>query len=118
MRIGVLPIRAVVFAAYLLATILPLFAVAAGLPQTDVQHARMMAVAGHTMPMQDAATGGDDASMQLCQQHCLQAVAALPRQGLVAEEEVILSVAVVAADKRLASVALSPPGPPPKVAMV
>lgn len=118
MRPGTFPVRALVFAAYILAAILPLLAVIAGLPQTDGQHARMMAAAGHTMPMQDTAPDGDDTGMLLCQQHCLQTAATLPTQGSAAEDGVMMSVVVAAADRMPASVAPPPPGPPPKAALI
>jgi hypothetical protein len=107
-----------VLAIYLLAALLPVLSVTERLAQSDVQHAQMMAMAGHLMPMQDAERGGDDTRMLLCQQHCLLVAAPLPVHTRTADSNVRSSEVVVAADRLATSVVLPPPGPPPKAAVV
>eukprot|EP01036_Dinobryon_divergens_P042480 gene42480-56457_t len=70
--------RILIFAAYLLAAVLPVLALGEGRGQSQVDHAQTMAMAGHLMPMQTTDGPDSDAQQVLCQQHCLFATAALP----------------------------------------
>jgi hypothetical protein len=123
MRFGLFRARAVVLAAYLLAAMLPVFLATAGQAQTDVQHAQVMAVVGHVMPMQDttqdsAAQDSADVQMMQCQDHCLPAASGLPAQDRTVEPGVATSDFVAAAESLAASLVVPPPGPPPKVALI
>ena len=128
MRFGLFRARAVVLAAYLLAAMLPVFLATAGQAQTDMQHAQVMAVAGHVMPMQDtaqdsaaqdsAAQDSADVQMMQCQDHCLPAASGLPAQDRTVEPGVATSDFVAAAESPAASLVVPPPGPPPKVALI
>lgn len=107
-----------ILAAYMLAVILPVLAAGDGRPQSQADHAQMMAMAGHPaqMPMAD---GPDDMSLQLaCQQHCLFAAAAFPAPHRVAETVARSTVVKVGNDMHAASLAIPPPGPPPKFAVI
>jgi len=96
-------VKALVFAAYLLAILV--LVVSMGREQTPVEHARMMAMAGHAMNMADMGSSEPDRTMLLCQQDCLVVVAAL--------------LAVVTGDDPLvSSLAFPPPGHPPKAAVI
>lgn len=109
--------RVLALSAFLLTAMLPLLAATWGQPPSGSQHAQMMASAGHTMPMETSGLT-DDARMLLCQQHCLLAAATLPAQVPVVNRGVATSDIVVTADRVGTSLAIPPPGPPPKVAMV
>lgn len=110
--------RVLVLAAYLLAAVFPILFANAGMQLPAVQHAQMMASAGHTMPMEDAGMSDKDAGMSLCQQHCLLAAATLPTQVPAVESSVVMSGLVLTADWLETSLATPPPGPPPKVAAI
>lgn len=110
--------RLLILAAYLLAMLVPVLAWDEGRQQSQPDHERMMAMAGHSaqMPGMDSADGGSQ--MLLCQQHCLYAVAALPplhrAVGTVARgTETAVTIPLPAA-----LLAIPPPGPPPKVAVI
>ncbi len=119
--------RGLVFAGYLLALLLPGLALA-GRP-SGADHAQMMAMAGHAMAMPGmempqmpgsdmAMAGMGGAQMLLCQQHCLVAVATLP----VADQSVeILAHPIdmqAGGDAFASSLAVPPPGHPPKTARI
>jgi hypothetical protein len=110
--------RVVIFAAYLLAAILPVLALGEGRGQSQVDHAQMMAMAGHSMPMHATDGPDSDAQQVLCQQHCLFAAAALP--ALNGGTEVVSRAIDVEAgfDLLFASLATPPPGHPPKLAVI
>jgi len=118
MRFGLFRARAVVLAAYLLAAMVPVFLASAGQAQTDMQHAQVMAVAGHAMPMQDTAQDSADVQMMQCQDHCLPAASGLPAQDRTVKPGVATSDFVAAAESLAASLVVPPPGPPPKVALI
>ena len=109
-------VKALVFAAYLLAILVPV--VSMGREQTPVEHARMMAMAGHAMNMADMGISEPDRTMLLCQQDCLVVAAALP----TADQTIEIAghpVAVVTGDDPLvSSLAFPPPGHPPKAAVI
>jgi hypothetical protein len=118
MRLGIFSARVLVLAAYLLAAILPALAANTAKQLPEAQHSQMMASAGHTMPMEDAGTNDNDVRMLLCQQHCLLAAATLPAQVPTAENSVVTSDVILIADWLVSSLAIPPPGPPPKVAVI
>ncbi len=110
--------RVLILAAYILAVMLPVLTLGEGRQQSQADHAQMMAMAGHPaqMPMTD---GPDDLSLQLaCQQHCLFANAAFPAPHGVAETVVRSTVVKVGNGIHAASLAIPPPGPPPKIALI
>lgn len=112
------PMRALILAAYLLAAILPMLAFADGRQQTQADHEQMMAMAGHVAHMSSSGSPIDDAQRLLCQQHCLFAAAALPAPspGVVV---IARSVEIrLNNDLLAASLALPPPGPPPKRTLI
>ena len=112
------PMRALILAAYLLAAILPMLAFADGRQQSQADHEQMMAMAGHVAHMSSAGSPIDDAQRLLCQQHCLFAAAALPAPspGVVV---IARSVEIrLNNDLLAASLALPPPGPPPKRTLI
>ncbi len=110
--------RILIFAAYLLAAVLPVLALGEGRGQSQVDHAQMMAVAGHLMPMQTTDGSDSDAQQVLCQQHCLFATAALPAPN--GGTEVVVRAADVEPrfDLLFASLAIPPLGHPPKIAVI
>lgn len=117
MRTSILSVKVLLFAAYVLAMLVPSLTMAGA--QTPAEHARLMAMAGHQMTMTDmGSSASDSAQMLLCQQHCLVAVATLP----VAERaaDVIEQAAVIATggDFLAASVVFAPPRHPPKVSRI
>lgn len=118
MQPGTIRAHVLVLAAYLLAAILPVFALSAGLAQSDAQHAQMMAMAGHTVPMESAGQGDEAAEMLLCQQHCMLITAALPTPVPAQTNVFRISDIVVDLEWLAPSLAVPPPGPPPKVAVI
>jgi hypothetical protein len=107
-----------ILAAYMLAVILPVLALGEGRQQSQTEHAQMMAMAGHLahMPAKD---GSNDLTQQLiCQQHCLFAAATFPAPDRVAETLARSSDVEVGIDMLAASLAIPPPGPPPKIAVI
>lgn len=112
-----LSVKVLIFAAYVLAMLVPVLSV--GGQQTQAEHARMMAMAGHEMSMADVGgTDTDKAQIRLCRQRCLVAVATLPVTGQ-ATETVEHAAVVVASDIALvSSLAFPPAGHPPKVALI
>lgn len=110
--------RVLIFAAYLLAAVLPVLALGEGRGQSQTIHAQMMAMAGHLMPMQTTDGTDSDAHQVLCQQHCLFATAALPAPN--GGTEVVGRAADVELpfDLMFASLAIPPPGHPPKLAVI
>ena len=72
-------VKVLVFAAYVLAMLVPGLTMVG--EQTQVEHARMMAMAGHEMTMADIGSSETDQTMLLCQQHCLVVVATLPAEN-------------------------------------
>jgi len=112
------PMRALIVAAYLVTLILPVLAFVDGGQQPQADHEQMMAMAGHAGQMTSAGSPVDDAQRLLCQQHCLFSTAALPAPspGVVAVER---PVAIrLNNDLYAASLALPPPGPPPKRTLI
>lgn len=78
----------------------------------------MMAMAGHVMQMPASDMPEDDMQQMLCQQHCLFAAAALPILDSLTEasprsNDVLLGIEVLAPSR-----AISPPGRPPKIAVI
>ena len=110
--------RVLILAAYLLAAILPMVALGEGRGQSQVDHAQMMAMAGHVMPMQSADSPAKDAQQVLCQQHCLFATAALPAPNGGTEVVVRAAAVELRFDLLFASLAIPPPGHPPKLAVI
>lgn len=110
--------RVLILAAYVLAAVLPILTLGEGRGQSQVDHAQMMAMAGHLMPMQMTDGPDNDAQQVLCQQHCLFAVAALPAPNGGTEVVVRAADAEGGFDLLLASLAIPPPGHPPKIAVI
>ena len=109
-------VKVVVFAAYVLAMLVPGLTMVG--EQTQVEHAQMMAMAGHEMTMADVGSDKSDQTMLLFQQHCLVVVASLP----TADQTIELAghpVDLVAGDDPLvSSLAFPPPGHPPKAVVI
>lgn len=113
-----LRIHVLILAAYILAAILPVLALGEGRQQVQADHAQMMAMAGHLAHM-PATDGVKDLTQQLiCHQHCLFAAAAFPAPGRVAETLARSSDVEAGIDILAASLAIPPPGPPPKIAVI
>ena len=110
--------RILVLAAYLLAAILPALALGQGGRPSGVDDGQTMAKAGHLAHI--PATGGpvDKTQQLLCQQHCLFAAAALPGPNDIAEAVARVADAKVTVDVLAASLAIPPPGRPPKVVVI
>ena len=109
-------VKVLVFAAYVLAMLLPGLTMVG--EQTQVEHAQMMAMTGHEMNLTDMGSPETDQTMLLCQQHCLVVVATLPA-AVQTIEIAGHPVAVVTGDDPLvSSLAFPPPGHPPKVAVI
>jgi len=110
--------RVLILAAYLVAAILPVLALGEGRQQFQDDHAQMMAMAGHLAQMPGMG-GADDVTQQLlCQQHCMFATAAFPAPDRVAETVARSSDVEANVDTLPTSLAIPPPGPPPKVAVI
>lgn len=110
--------RVLILAAYLLAAVLPVLALGEGRGQSQVDHAQMMAMAGHSMPMHATDGADSDAQQVLCQQHCLFATAALPAPNGGTEVVVRAADVELHFDLLFASLAIPPPGHPPKIAVI
>lgn len=110
--------RVLILAAYLLAAVLPVLALGEGRGQSQVDHEQMMAMAGHLMPMQPTDGSDNDAQQVLCQQHCLFAAAALPAPNGGTEVVVRAADVELRFDLLFASLAIPPPGHPPKIAVI
>ncbi len=107
-----------ILAAYVLAAILPVLALGEGRQQSQADHAQMMAMAGHLGHM-PATDGPNDLTQQLlCQQHCLFAAASLPVADRAEQMGVRSSDVAVGVGTLAASLAIPPPGPPPKIAVI
>jgi hypothetical protein len=110
--------RVLILAAYMLAAILPVLALGERRQQSQDDHAQMMAMAGHLAQMPGMG-GADDVTQQLlCQQHCMFATAAFPAPDRVAETVARSSDVEANVDTLPTSLAIPPPGPPPKVAVI
>ena len=109
-------VKVLVFAAYVLAMLVPGWTMVG--VQTQAEHAQMMAMAGQEMTMADMGSDKSDQTMLLCQQHCLVVVATL----LAAEQTIEMAghpIDVETEDDRLvSSLAFPPPGHPPKAAVI
>ena len=107
-----------ILAVYMFAAILPVLALVEGRQQSQADHAQMMAMAGHLAHM-PATDGPQDLTQQLiCQQHCLFAAATCPAPDRVAESVAGSSDVKAGVDILAASLAIPPPGPPPKIAVI
>ena len=109
-------VKVLVFAAYVLAMLVPGLTMVG--EQTQVEHARMMAMAGHEMTMADMGSSETDQTMLLCQQHCLVVVATLPAENQTIEIAGHPVDVVTGDDPLVSSLAFPPPGHPPKVAVI
>lgn len=118
MKFTTFGMRVLIFAAHLLAAILPVMALGEGRGQPQVDHAQMMAMAGHLMPMQTTDGPDSDAQQVLCQQHCLFAATALPAPSRGTEVVVRAADLEGGFDLLFASLAIPPPGHPPKIAVI
>lgn len=107
-----------ILAAYILAAILPVLAMGDGRQQSQADHAQMMAMAGHPANMPATDSPDDRTEQMICQQHCLFAAAAFPAPDRGAETLVRSSDVKVGIDMLAASLAIPPPGPPPKIAVI
>lgn len=110
--------RFLIFAAYLFAAVLPVLASGEVRQQSQVDHAQMMAMAGHVARMPATDGQNDLPQLLLCQQHCLFAAAALPPPNRGAETIARATGVGVRIDLRPASLVTPPPGPPPKAAVI
>ncbi|WP_140418215.1 hypothetical protein [Haematobacter massiliensis] len=110
--------RVLIPAAYLVAAILPVVALGEGRQQFQDDHAQMMAMAGHLAQMPGMG-GADDVTQQLlCQQHCMFAAAAFPAPDRVPETVARSSDGEVGIVMLPTSLAIPPPGRPPKIAVI
>jgi len=111
-------IRVLIFAAYLLAAVLPVLASDPGRQQSRADHDRMMAMAGHMANMPATDGPSDLAQQLLCQKHCLFGMAALPISDSIAEGVMRATVVEIGMEPRAVSLSIPPPGPPPKSAVI
>lgn len=109
-------VKVVVFAAYVLTMLVPGLTMVG--EQTQVEHAQMMAMAGHEMTMADVGSSETDQTMVLCQQHCLAVVATLPAADQTIELAGHPIDVVTGDDPLVSSLAFPPPGPPPKAVVI
>lgn len=109
-------IKVLVFAAYVLATLAPGWTVVG--EQTPVEHAQMMATAGHEMKLADTGRSETNQTMRLCQQLCLVVVATLPTADQTIEIAGHPIDVETGDDPLVSSLAFPPPGHPPKVAVI
>ena len=106
-----------ILAAYVFAAIIPVLALGER-QQAQADHAQMMAMAGHLAHM-PATDGPKDLTQQLiCQQHCLFAAATFPAPDRVPETVARSSDGEVGIVMLPTSLAIPPPGPPPKIAVI
>lgn len=110
--------RFLILLAYLFAAVWPVLASGEGRQQSEADHQQMMAMAGHLDHMPATDGQNDLPQLLLCQQHCLFAPAALPTPNRGAETIARATDVEVRFDLRQASLAIPPPGPPPKVAVI
>ncbi|MES2143337.1 MAG: hypothetical protein V4516_03065 [Pseudomonadota bacterium] len=111
-------IHALIIAAYILAAILPALSIAEGLSPAPAGHAAMMAMAGHVAPMDRTDSTPGDPQMMLCQQHCLFAAATMPQPDRATGDIVPASASASGGGRLAASLAIPPPGHPPKIAAI
>jgi hypothetical protein len=110
-------IKVLVFAAYVLAMLVPGLAMSG--QQTQAEHVGMMAMAGHEMDMADKGSSETDkAQMLFCQQHCLVVVATLPAADQTIEIAGHPIDVVTGDDPLVSSLAFPPPGHPPKAVVI
>ena len=109
-------VKVLVFAAYVLAMLVP--GLTMGGQQTQAEHVQMMAVAGHEMTMADMGSDKSDQTMLLCQQHCLVVVATLPAADQTIEIAGHPIDVVTGDDPLVSSLAFPPPGHPPKAVVI
>lgn len=111
---ALLRMRFLFLVAFVLAATLPVLVVGDRDVQSAVDHAQMMAMAGHPAQMPSAQTMGGPVLDMLCQQHCLFGVSGLPTaeravSSIACATDVKASIVPLAA-----SLAIPPPAPPPK----
>lgn len=109
-------VKVLVVAAYVLAMLVPGFTMVG--EQTPVEHAQMMAMAGHEMNLADTGSSETDQTMLLCQQHCLVVVATLPAADQTIEIAGHPIDVVTGDDPLVSSLAFPPPGHPPKAVVI
>lgn len=109
--------HALILAAYILAAIIPVLALGER-QQAQADHAQMMAMAGHLAHMPATDGPKDLTQQQICQQHCLFAAAAFLAPDRVAETLARSSDVEAGIDMLAGSLAIPPPGPPPKIAVI
>ncbi len=110
--------RVLILAAYVLAAVLPALALGEGREQTQVDHAQMMAMVGHLAHTPATVGSDNDAQRLLCQQHCLFAAAALPAPNRGTDVVASGIDVELGIDFLVASLAIPPPGRPPKFAVI
>lgn len=110
--------RVLILVAYLLVALWPALPLGEGSEQSLVDHAQMMGTAGHLAHMPATGNPDNDAQRLLCQQHCLFAAAALPASNRGAEAVARATDVEVRIDLLAASLAIPPPGRPPKIAVI
>lgn len=111
-------LRVLILAVYLLSAVLPVLAVGEWRQQSQADHAQMMAMAGHMANMPGSDGMSDLTQQLLCQQHCLFGAAALPTSNRVADVVTRAAVVEIGIYLLAASLAIPPPGPPPKIAVI
>lgn len=109
-------VKVLVVAAYVLAMLVPVLPMVG--EQTPVEHAQMMAMAGHEMTISDKGTSETDQTMLLCQQHCLVVVATLPAADQTIEIAGHPIDVVTGDDPLVSSLAFPPPEHPPKAVVI
>lgn len=111
-------LRMLVLASYLLAVVCSALALGNGGQTTAADHDRVMAMAGHAMPMPAADETAGAAMTLLCQKHCLFGTAALPMANGIAEVVSRATIIEIGIEPRAVSLSIPPPGPPPKSAVI
>ncbi|MBA3909935.1 MAG: hypothetical protein C0524_08605 [Rhodobacter sp.] len=111
-------IRALILGAYLLAAVLPMLALAEGRQESPPEHEQMIAMAGHVAQMPATENSADTVQLMFCQQHCFSAAAAFPVPSPEAEAIERSVLGDLRGDLLAASLAIPPPGPPPKPGLI
>jgi hypothetical protein len=118
MKVVSIGTQVLIVAAYLLAGVLPALAMTESHQQSRVEHAQMMAIAGHMMQLPASDMPEDDKQQMLCQQHCLFAAATLPVLDSVTEASQRFNDVQFGIELLGPSRTIPPPGRPPKVHVI
>ena len=109
-------LRIVIITAFVVGAFMPAMS---GAPQTDMDHAQMMSMAGHAASMAEMGENlPSTPQIMLCKQHCLVTSAILPIVMRPAEIDVTFASLPRPVGTFAPSLVTPPPGRPPKVPTV